>query len=235
VRDYQVMIPTNYDPHKPIAVTFVFHGAGGTSASAEAFGLQAAVGAADSSIFVFPQGIPYQTYGVGWDDSCGGYDMVFFDNMLHDLSSSYCIDTRRVFAAGFSWGCDHVTALACCRGNQIRAIGAASCTDEFADPADYHTYQNLACPVANTARIRFTHDTNSDGAYTQQMFSTTSQLYRSFNACSAAPPRRHGACVTYRGCTHATVECSYPGLGHALPPNWAEQTEKFFRHAGSNR
>lgn len=229
MRDYAVQVPSTYDGTTPLAVTFVYHGAGGNEQAAESFGLQDASGASSASIFVFPQGIEFKNYGVGWDDSCGGYDMVFFDHMLEELEEQYCIDTTRVFAAGFSWGCDYVTGLRCCRGGSLRAIAAASCADEYANAADSQTYANLPCPDVGQAGIRFTHDKNGDGAYSQQQFETTSTLYRTFNSCSAtSTPTSPSPCVTYDGCSSPFVECSYSGLGHSLPANWANDTWSFF-------
>jgi poly(3-hydroxybutyrate) depolymerase len=202
---------------------------GATSRPPKSFGLQGAPGAAASAIFVFPRGIPYQTYGVGWDDSCGGYDVVFFDHMLAALVADYCIDTARVFVAGFSWGCDHVTALACCRGDRIRGVGAASCSDEFKTASDPGSYLNLPCPVKNEAAIRFTHAEGGDPAYASPLFATTSALYRSFDACSSTTtPVSPSPCAAFVGCAHPLVECAYPGLGHALPPGWATDTWSFF-------
>ena len=37
---------------------------------------------------VDPQGIGYQTFGVGWDDSCSGYDVAFFDTMTAALEAT---------------------------------------------------------------------------------------------------------------------------------------------------
>ena len=228
-RDYEVMVPTTYDPNTPLALAFLYHGAGGTEASAVAFGLQRAPGAASSAIFVFPQGIPYQTYGVGWDDRCAGYDMVFFDKMLSELTASYCIDPKRVFAGGFSWGCDHTTALACCRGSRLRAVAAASCSDDFANAADYKTYINEPCPASGTTGIRFTFDPQGDPAYTAQNFKMTSALYESLNSCLATSAATAVTpCVSFQGCSKPLVECPYPGLGHGLPANWATDTWSFF-------
>jgi polyhydroxybutyrate depolymerase len=228
-RDYEVMVPSTYSPTTPLAVTFLYHGAGGDEASAVRFGLQNAPGAATASIFVFPQGAPYQGYGVGWDDSCSGYDMVFFDNMLAYLKANYCIDTTKVFAAGFSWGCDYVTALRCCRGDRIRAIAAASCSDDFSDTSNYQTYTNLPCPVSGSSAIRFTHDANGDTGYSLQCFTTTSALYRSFNGCSASSvPASVSPCVSYQSCAEPFIECAYDGLGHTLPGTWASDTWDFF-------
>ena len=157
-RDYAVKVPLSYQSSRPLALTFVFHAGGGNETSARSLGLQMAAGAAAASIFVFPEGTDFQGFGAGWDDSCTGYDMPFFDNMAAALETRYCVDKNRVFVAGFSWGCDFVTALACCRGDTIRAAAAASCSDEFGNPEDYRTYSNLACPVRNGAAIRFTHE-----------------------------------------------------------------------------
>ena len=88
----------------PLPLSFVYHGVGATETVAKSSGLQDAPGAAASGIFVYPQGIPFQTYGVGWDDTCAGYDMVFLDRMVAALEARYCIDTKRIFVAGFSWG-----------------------------------------------------------------------------------------------------------------------------------
>src|SRR4029077_19951125 len=102
--------------------------------------------------------------------------MVFLDHMLGSLEDSYCIDATRVFAAGFSWGCDFVTGLTCSRGDRIRAVGVASCSDDFTNPADYRPYQS--CPVKNSAAIRFTHDASGgDSGYPSPLFATTSALY----------------------------------------------------------
>ena len=225
-RDYQVLVPLSYEPSTPLALTFVYHGGGGSSAEAKALGLQAAPGAAKASIFVFPQGIAFQNYGVGWDDRCNGSDMAFFDDMVASLGASYCIDQDRVYAGGFSWGCDQVTALSCCRGDKVRAIAAASCSDEFTNPADYKTYQ--PCPVAGRTAIRFTHDRTFDRGYPAPLFATTTTLFRSWNACSAtATPISPGPCRTF-GCRTPFVDCPYDNLGHSLPTGWGADSWLFF-------
>jgi polyhydroxybutyrate depolymerase len=227
-RDYEVIVPTRYDSSRSWAVTFVYHGAGQNQAAAKSYGLQDAPGAAESSIFVFPQGVNYLSFGIGWDDSSTGYDTTLFDNMLASLEADYCIDIRRVFVAGFSWGCDQATALTCSRGDRIRAVGAASCTDDFTDRTDYRTYQS--CQVKSAAAIRFTHDASGgDSGYPRPLFATTSALYRSFNSCSSsATPVSPSPCSSYLGCASPLIECSYPGLGHTLPSGWAGDTWTFF-------
>jgi poly(3-hydroxybutyrate) depolymerase len=227
-RDYELLVPAAYDPRKPLALSFVFHGAGGDQAAAKGFGLQGAAGAAEESIFVFPQGVDFQKQGVGWDDACSGYDVALFDHVLAAIESNYCVDTKRVFAAGFSWGGDHVTALACCRGAKVRAIVAASCTDEYAKSTDPGTYLDLPCPSPAPVAIRFTHQVDADPQYATPLFATTSALYRSFARCAeTAAPTSPAPCRSFDGCASPFIECAYPGLGHTRPPGWADESWAF--------
>jgi poly(3-hydroxybutyrate) depolymerase len=239
IRTFEVHVPADYNPTKAYALTFVFHGAGGNSAQSYSWGLQNVSGASEASIFVFPNGVAFKGYGVGWDDRTHGYDMPFFDNMVKKIETSYCINSARVFAAGFSWGGDFVTALACNRGSVVRAAVINSASDEFNDHANYLTYQNLPCPTASYPAIRFVHAIGGDGAYPSPDFATTSKLLQSFHACkstcgvvSTSVPSSTSAmtCVSYNGCGKELVECSFnTSIGHALPPNWAADTWAFFQ------
>jgi polyhydroxybutyrate depolymerase len=228
-RDYELLVPASYDSSKPLALVFVYHGAGGDESASKSFGIQGANGASDAAIFAFPRGVQFQSFGVGWDDSCGGYDMPFFDAMLASIESTYCIDTHRVFAAGFSWGGDQTTALACCRGDKLRAVAPASCTDEFGNAADPTSYSNLPCPVPTNAAVRFTHATDGDGPYPAPLFATTSALFRSFAGCTTTSnATTPSPCVAFDGCAQPYVECPYDGLGHSLPGDYGPETWAFF-------
>ncbi len=207
---------------------FVYHGSNATSAVAESYGIQTLPTAAASALFVFPQGVPFESYGVGWNDACSGYDMVFFDHMLATLTADYCIDETRIFAAGFSWGGDQVTALACCRGASVRAVASAACTDEFSNPKDFRSYENLPCPAAGTTAVRFSFDPAGDEALSADMFASTSALYRTLNGCATSVSAAAGACRSYAGCKEPFLECAYPKLGHGLPKSWARDTWNFF-------
>jgi hypothetical protein len=132
-----------------------------------------------------------------------------------------------VFAAGFSWGCDYVTALACCRGTKLRAIAAASCTDEFSDTTNYQSYTNGSCPALGPTGVRYTFDPNGDSAYTKSMFTSTNALFRSWNTCSTSSTQS-GSCASFQGCRQPFLSCGYAGLGHALPPGWNTDTWNFF-------
>jgi poly(3-hydroxybutyrate) depolymerase len=234
VRRYLLQVPKSYDAEKAYPVVFVFHGKGGTAEQSRSWGLQDAKGAAESAIFVFPQGVMFRDYGVGWDDGNHGYDVPFFDHMLRDVEASYCVDEAEVFVAGFSWGGDFVTSLACNRGDKIRAMAVNSASDDYGDKADYKTYRGLPCPSRVQPAIRFEHAVERDGAYPPPDFATTSKLYQTFDRCTSASKAVPASastesCVAYVGCAKELVECSFDAsIGHKLPPHWAQDTWDFF-------
>ena len=234
VRTFQVQVPAQYNSSHPYPLIFVFHGAGGSSAQSYSWGLQNVAGASEAAIFVFPDGINFQNYGIGWDDSNHGYDIPFFDNMARGLEANFCVDTDGVFAAGFSWGGDFVTSLACNRGGTLRAVAVNSATDEFRNNTNHLTYQNLPCMGKTHPALRFEHASGGDSAYPAPLFATSSNLFRYLNACSAhstsiKPSSSAMSCVSYNGCTEQYIECNFnPNIGHTLPPNWAKDTWAYF-------
>jgi poly(3-hydroxybutyrate) depolymerase len=233
-RTYLIHAPDDYDVSRPYPLIFVFHGAGGDSRQSRSWGLQNVGGASTGAIFIFPDGIAYKNFGVGWDDTTDGYDLPFFDHMSKDIEAQYCIDTARVFVAGFSWGGDFATALACNRGDEIRAVAANSTDDEFKDSSNYLSYADLPCRSGRHPAIRFEHAAGGDKQYPAPYFATTSRLFQSLNSCSAAsseisPRTAVSVCVSYKGCAAEYVECTFDhAIGHALPPNWAKDTWEFF-------
>lgn len=233
-RTFLMQVPTVYYSTKAYSLNFVFHGAGGNSASSYSWGLQNAPGASQDGIFVFPDGIAYLNYGIGWNDNNNGYDLPFFDNMVKNLEANYCVDDSRVFATGFSWGGDFVTALSCARGDVLRAAAVNSATDEFSNNADYRTYANLPCPTAVHPPLRYEHAVGADSAYPAPDFASTSLLFQSFNSCSSSSTTYPSTtntmtCASYNNCAKQLIECPFnASLGHTLPPNWASDTWSFF-------
>ncbi len=234
-RTYLVQVPSGYDRNNDYQLIFVFHGAGGNSSQAYSWGLQNAPNASENAIFVYPQGIPYQNYGVGWDDTKAGYDLPFFDNMVKNVEAAYCINTTRVFAAGFSWGGDFVTALACTRGAVVRAAQINSATDEFNDETSSRTYQNSPCPSTTHPAVRYQHAVNGDSEYPAPLFATSSRLFQRFNGCGTATTVVKSTvsgqvCVSHNTCTKQLIECAFPSsIGHNLPANWASDTWSYFQ------
>jgi poly(3-hydroxybutyrate) depolymerase len=216
-RTFIVDAPPVIDPNEPLALTFVFHGNGGTGQGIQGMGLQNVPDAIDHGVFVFPDGLQYMNFGVGWNGTCDEYDMELFDTIVAQLSDEYCIAEDRIFAAGFSWGGDMCNSLACCRGDVVRAIAPASGPEFY--PFD--------CYDTDRPAVRMTWATND--AYPNELFDETVDFYRSEHACApTSMPIDPTPCVAYDDCAEPVIACEYEGLGHAWPQDWAEQTWAFF-------
>ena len=198
------------------------------------WGLQDAKGAAESAVFLFPQGFAFPGRQAGWEDSDRGYDTGFFDSMVNDVEEAYCIDRDEVFAAGFSWGGDFTRLLGCARGDSLRAIAVNSAGGEYKDKSDFRSYRSLPCPSRIHPAVRFEHAIDGDWAYVAPGYATTSQFYQFQNQCSGgskpAPSSTPAmTCRAFDGCAREYVECSFGAdIGHAFPPNWAQDTWDFF-------
>ncbi len=233
-RTYLLHAPAAYVPTNPYSLVFIFHGAASRPRDSYGAGFQDVDGAADNAIFIFPEGIKYQNTVIGWDDAGDGYDLPFFDHMLSEIKVSYCIDTGRVFAAGGSWGGDFVIALACHRGDELRAVEVNSSGDEYSDNSNYMTYQGMPCRSKKHPAVLFEHAVGGDGAYPAPDFATTSRLFKYLNSCGTGgqlvePRTRVMSCVAYNSCIAKYTECFFDSaIGHSQPPNLTRDAWNFF-------
>ncbi len=221
-RDIQILISKKFDPTVASPVVFVFHGAGGNIDASKSFGFQDAINTAgDQGIVIIPQGIPFETYGVGWNQHADGYDMPFFEAMLTYLGDHYCVDSKKVFSTGFSWGADMTNALACVKGDKLRGVAPFSGAE-----TDY----NKTCATKQYPAVRFRYGT-SDGQYTLKQFQDTTLFYRNAHRCSAeSNPFPPNPCIEYQGCGEPVVECQFDSMGHQPPsPEEALEVWKFWR------
>jgi poly(3-hydroxybutyrate) depolymerase len=130
-RSYILRVPAGYDSNHPYRLIFGFHWRGGTAGDVDSggtdgynwsyYGLRRlADNENNSTIFVAPQGI-----GNGWANS-GGQDVAFVDAMVSQIEAGLCVDTTRLFSAGFSYGGAMSYALACSRATVFRAVAVYS-------------------------------------------------------------------------------------------------------------
>jgi hypothetical protein len=123
-RGFAMRLPDNYDNNKPYWLVFGFHWNGGNSKEVDTggsngynmahFGLQKLSN--NGAIFVAPDG-----RNGGWGNS-NGEDLDFVDAMVTLIQDNYCVDTKHIFANGFSYGGGMSYALACARADVFRGV-----------------------------------------------------------------------------------------------------------------
>lgn len=132
-RTFHVYVPAKYAEatSTPDTLVFVFHGytqvgTGNTVTSIEYLSQMDPVSDAQGFLLVYPDG-----YMNSWNAGrcCGAAvtsnvdDVGFFDAMLAWVESKYCVDPKRVYAAGLSNGGFFSNRLGCERANVVAAIG----------------------------------------------------------------------------------------------------------------
>lgn len=219
-REYILKVPDNYDPNKQYKLIFCIHAWGGDMdqiANGGYYGLERL--ANGSAIFVSPNGTEENGQARGWFNT-GGRDINFMKALIEHFNSNLCIDQKRIFSTGFSFGGMMSYAIGCNMANVFRAIAPMS--GSFISGCDSTDNKD---PIA----VWMAHGT-SDNVVSLSSGKTALKHFIAKNGCSnETVPVNPSPCVAYQGCNEGfpVIYCEFNG-GHA-PQNWAQQaTWDFF-------
>lgn len=120
-REYIIDVPSNYDPDKPYRLIFAMHWNGGSMQAVvnDKFYSLKTYAENDKApcIFVAPNGTGSTR---GW--GLGEQDHIFFDDMYKLVTEKLCVDTKRVFCCGFSYGALFTYSLSLSHQKVLRAV-----------------------------------------------------------------------------------------------------------------
>jgi len=128
-RTYLMHLAASYGK-QPQPLVIVFHGYSWTSQVMEwTTGMDKEADKA-GFVLVYPQGVdtpPSWNAGVGAYGPTGDADDIQFTrDMLHSIEQAYCVDTQRVYIAGFSLGGGMAYRLACTLSDKLAAVATVS-------------------------------------------------------------------------------------------------------------
>jgi len=219
-REYILKIPNNYDPNKQYKLIFCIHPWGGDMkqiANQGYYGLEQR--SQGSAIFVSPNGLEDNGQPRGWFNP-NGRDIKFIKALINHFNSNFCIDQKRIFSTGFSFGGMMSFAIGCNMANVFRAIAPMS--GAFYSGCDTTGNKD---PIA----VWMAHGT-SDNVVPLKDGQSALKYFIAKNGCSnETVPVNPSPCVEYQGCKegYPVIYCEFNG-GHA-PQNWAQQaTWDFF-------
>jgi poly(3-hydroxybutyrate) depolymerase len=217
-REYIVKVPDGYDPSKPYKLIFAWHYLGGSAQGIAGgfgggyYGLESMAGG--SAIFVAPEGID-----AAWPNT-GGRDVAFAKAMVDWMRSNYCVDNKRIFSVGFSYGAIMSNTVGCQMGDVFRAIapmsgsgplafGGASCKGPVAAWMS-HGMSDTTVPFSSGQKSR-DHWVMANGCQT------------------TSKPVDPSPCVTYDGCMagYPVTWCEFAGT-HQQPSFGPAAIWKFF-------
>jgi polyhydroxybutyrate depolymerase len=227
VRTYRLSVPTGYVPTTPLPLIFGFHGVGGTGAGTQSsFNLESSNTGGGKAIFAYPNALtktePDGTTAVDWVTPLGasnkGIDFAFFEALVQQIETNYCVDESRIFATGISAGGIFTNFVGCWYGNILRAIAPVASEKPWSTPQS--SPANALCTGDVAAMvIHGTNDPYSD--YTTNGLGTR-DFWIAQDGCQTAnpvtDPTTPNACVDFQGCKPGlpVVMCSHDE-GHAWP------------------
>ena len=220
-RGYYVAIPSTYDPAVPRALVFGYHGSNYTGKMMRTYLDMEKAPLVDKAIYVYPDGLPpADNPSKAWDLTATGMDMPFFDAMLAQMSADYCVDPKRIFVAGQSYGGLMTNAVGCYRGDVVRAIAVV---------AGSGPNQTSLCKGPVAAWI--THGMDDDSvAFTSGEKSRDFWLMK--NGCTTTTAQGTPMqCQNYQGCMpgYPVIWCPHVGeTGHQEPAWGRVAVREFF-------
>jgi polyhydroxybutyrate depolymerase len=193
-------LPSDYDPDRPYPLIFAWHGLGGSGELAQYyFGIEQVTGS--DAIIAYPNGLPRSDSGgrTGWDLSPYGHDFEFFDAMVTTLTQGLCIDEKRIFSTGHSFGGYMSNALGCYRPEAHSAVAPVAGGPPF--------FGDCTSPVA----VWLTHGTADPTVdYSEGEGALSRWLYA--NSCDESSTAvEPSPCVAYEGCTRDVHWCAHTG------------------------
>ena len=221
MRTYVLSVPAGYTGKDPLSLVLVFHERATDGAKIK-IDLPIESRAGEKAIFAYPDGLPQAIANndTGWElqsaaDGKDGPDVALVDALVVSISDDYCLDTKRVFAAGFGYGAEFVDTLGCYRGDVVRAIAPVAGGDVFHDEF---------CKGTPSAWIAHGKDDVTIG---YDKFAIPSRdHWLTIDGCEmTSSPTDPAPCESYPGCKNGAVVtfCGHGGLGGHVVPDFAAQ------------
>ena len=240
-RSYLVYVPSTYHSTNPTPVILNYHGGGSNAPAQEIISQMDATADKDGFLVVFPQGtgpsIGGQIAGTWNAGNCcstaqasGIDDVGFTKAILADLEKKFNVDTKRIFATGYSNGGMMAYELACDMSNTFAAIGVvagdlvdSNCKPSRPVPLLHIHGTSDPCVPYNGGNLGGCLSASTTSVTVPSAIADTSQ-WAAMNGCSSITQtiyqKGDATCVRYgSNCKNGAVAelCSIQNGGHTWP------------------
>jgi polyhydroxybutyrate depolymerase len=221
IRSYRLAVPTHYRAAVATPLILLFHGSGSNALQTSIYTQMPRRAARRGYLVATPDGVAGQ-----WQLSAPGAttdDLAFVSALIANLSSRYCVDPDRIYAAGISLGSEFSAIAACTPRDHIAAVGLVAA--EFllrpcTGPIPVIAFHGTADPiVAYRSGSTGTAFPGIPVVGVEENLAHWARLDR----CSSGPQRRRVTSMVVRrswsGCSRgsAVVLYSVLGGGHTWP------------------
>lgn len=197
-RTWFVHLPAGYDPSRAYPVVYQFHGCS-DQPTRENNNVPVERESGADAIHVRGRAVDSC-----WDTSPDGPDVAFFDALVAEVEATWCADTSRRFATGYSSGSFMTHRLGCIRGDVLRAVASIA-----------GGQAGRSC--AGTVAALLIHD-RDDTTVNISASEGTRDAYVLANGCDATRTATDPSpCEAYDGCDPGlpVVWCETSGMSHA--------------------
>jgi poly(3-hydroxybutyrate) depolymerase len=217
-RVYDLFVPDGYDPKRAYRTIFVNHGCDGSIPFSRGTSSMQSATKGNAIIVALRAASSAPPYGGGCFNTGPGSaslaEVPYFDQVLKDVSSNYCVDTARVFMVGYSSGSWLTNLLGCVRAGVIRGQGNATGGLPVVP-------KMCAGPIAGM----LAHDSGDTMNVIAGGMAARDRIL-AINKCASTPPVPYdfdgdpatpSPCMIYPGCPAAypVVWCPTSGKGHS--------------------
>jgi polyhydroxybutyrate depolymerase len=212
-RSYLLHVPANYDAARPAPVVLNFHGLGSNPEQQNAISAFVPMSDREGFILVTPDG------GLGWRfmQSARDANTAFVRDVVASVRADFCIDPKRIFAAGKSQGGFMSSWLGCVAPEIVAAIAPVSGMYEPTEncaPIPIMQFHGRADSLIPFGGGRVLVLGNYPGAV------AVMEKWAHTNGCTGTPETvqitPHVQRVTYRDCKAATIQF-ITDAGHTWP------------------
>jgi polyhydroxybutyrate depolymerase len=216
-RQYILHVPSPYTGSAPVPLVVDFHPIGGSDTQWRSGSPYPAVIDSEGVISAFPNGEPSPNLGNAWDiggcctsliDGGAVDDVAFAKALVADVETVACIDTKRVYAVGFSLGGGMSNYLGCHASDVFAAVGPASWdltqqNEAGCTPARPITVINWRGKNDNVVPYAGGHSTLVSGMAIDFLGAVgTFQKWASVDGCTGSPSAADAnGCQTYSQCS----------------------------------
>jgi len=221
-RTFIMRVPQAYKGDKPVPLVVDYHPIGGSSANHMNSSGYKTYSDAIGGISLYPQGTT-KTMGPGWNvgPCCSNDDDIKFSReMIKMVEEKVCIDTKRVYAAGFSMGGGMSNHVACFMSDVFTAVAPAA--------MDLNTTNSAQCAPERAVPIIMFRGTNDnvcryqggDSGFNDGLNFLGAEKNFKFwadkNGCTGSPTTNKDGCQEYSNCKEGSkvVLCTKQGGGH---------------------
>jgi polyhydroxybutyrate depolymerase len=228
-----IHVPPSYDPSKGTTLVLNFHGVTSTPERQAEQTRMNEESDARGFLVAYPAGVLNswnggQCCGTAWFNSVD--DVQFVADLITKIEEEYCIDPRRIFAAGLSNGGFMTYRLACELSDRIAAVAVvagslgvepATCTPSRAMPV-LHFHGTADPVVPYNGGLPLLH-WQVGGTLDFRSVDETLSFWRTLEGCSDASQvvyqQGDSTCVKWPGCDYGSEVglCTIDGGGHTWP------------------